>query len=193
MQTSQEKFKNLTEKLFSKKIIFIAIAVILIIIGGFFIGKKTFKPEPKRIYEIAVMARSQSNPNLEEDSKSSLKAGDVLVVQKDGHNWSTTEKASYLILKMNLTKKQAAKLIMPDEKEIKFKDLSEEKQERVKEDKKRVKDADEEYMEKQRMEIITARKYCIDMGEFEGFEANDLLNGQPFLDEVFDWGIVNKK
>ena len=175
-----------------RKHLIIAAAVALIVAGGFFAGKKVLNRAPKQIYEVAIMARSQHNSDPEEDLKSSLKAGDVLVVQKNGHSWSTTESVSYLILKMNLTEKQAIKLTHPKEKEIKFKDLSEEEKTRIEEEKKRAKEADEKYVEEPRMETLIAREYRIGMSEFEGFEANDLLNGQPF-DEVFDWGIVERK
>ena len=192
MQKLLGNFKSLMEKVFSKKNIFIAIAVILIVIGGFFVVKKVFKQPLGQIYEVAVMARSQNNPDPAEDRKSSLKAGDVLIVQKHGHNWSTTESVSYLILKMNLTEEQTAKLTMSKEKEIKFRDLPEEEKKRIEDEKNRAKETDEKYFEESRMEILIAREHHIDMREFEDFEANDLLNGQPF-DEVFDWGIVERK
>ena len=177
-----------------KTIIILAICF-LIIIGGYFSFRKIFKPDPKQIYEVAVMVRDQYNSNPEEDKKTSLKIGDVLVVQKVGHNWSNTEKVSYLILKMNLTEKQKAKLTQAKEKEIKFKNLTKEEQARIKEEKKRAKDSGEEYHEEQKTEILIAREYYIDLSkeEFKGFSANNLLSGQPYIDDVFDWDIVERK
>ena len=177
-----------------KTIIILAICF-LIIIGGYFSFRKIFKPDPKQIYEVAVMVRDQYNSNPEEDKKTSLKIGDVLVIQKAGHRWSNTEKVSYLILKMNLTEKQKTKLTQAKEKEIKFKNLTEEEQTRIKEEKKRTKDSGEEYYEEQRMETLIAREYYVDLSreEFEGFSANNLLSGQPYIDDIFDWDVVERK
>ena len=160
------------------------------------IKNKIFKPAPKRVYEVAIMMRSQNNSDPEEDARTSLKKGDVLVTQKEGHSWSKTEKVSYLILKMNLSEEQAQKLTQAKTKEIKEKDLSQEEQARIAEEKKRAKDEEREYMPELREETLIAREYFIDFKEDEALinlKANDLINGQPLMDRVFDWGIVERK
>ena len=46
----------------------------------------------------------------------------------------------------------------------------------------------------QRRDTVVMRKYRIDMQKyFENFKPNDLISGQPFNGEVFDWGIMEKK
>lgn len=176
-----------------KKTVLIAAIVLLVVVGAIYWINS--KKAPKQIYEVAVMVRSQSNSDPEEDKKTSLKKGDVLVTQKEGHNWSKTESVSYLILKMNLTEEQAQMLTQAKTKEIEFKDLSEEEQKRIEEEKKRAKDEDREYVEEPRQKTLIAREYRVKLDDkkFEGFKAIDLLKDQPYSEEVFDWGIVEKK
>lgn len=187
--------KQKSGKIFlKKKNVILGLIGLVIIAGGAYFYPKIFKKAPKTIYEAAIMVRSQQASDPAEDARSSLKAGDALVIQKDGHKWSNTEKISYLILKMNLTENQKQKLTQAKEKEIKFKDLPQEEQDRINEDKKRAKEAGEEYMEEPRRETLIAREYYIDLiKHFPDFSAVDLLNGQPYLDEVYDWGVVNRK
>lgn len=177
----------------SKKTTIIAILLLLIIGGGAVLVKILYRPVPKKVYAVAIMVRGQQNKDPVEDRRTSLKAGDVLVIQKDGHNWSTTERVSYLILKMNLTEEQKAKLLSPEERVIKFEELSKEEQERIKEEEKQTEERGEEYTREERRETLRARAYRIDMSEFEGFQANDLLKGQPYLDQVYNWKIVEEK
>ncbi len=167
-----------------KKIIIVAVLSAIVIVGGWFLATRVLKPKPKQLYDVAVMVRSQHNPNKTEDLRSSLKYGDVLMVQAADHKWSTTEKVSYLILKMKLTEEQVAKLTGPEEREIKLKELSDEERSRIEE---------EGREDEPRMETLRARAYQIDMSEFEGFEPLDLLKGQPYKDKVFGWRIVEKK
>jgi len=180
----------------NKKLI-ISLIIIAIISGGLFYFKdKIFKPAPKKIYEVAIMMRSQHNKDPKEDARTSLKKGDCLVTQKEGHNWSKTEKVSYLILKMNLTEEQAQKLSKSKTRKIKEKELSQEEQDRIKEEKKRAKDEKRDYMSEPREETLIAREYYIDFTKdevLENLKANDLIKGQPLMDRVFDWKIVEKK
>ena len=164
------------------------LAIIVLLIWGV---PKLFKSPPQALYEVAVFAHNQSNS----DSGSSMGVGDVLVTMKEGHSWSRTEKISYLILKMELTEDQAQKLTQADEKEIPFKDWSEEEKKRAEEEETRAKEEDREYRREPKRETLRPRLYQIDMEDkaFESFKRIDLLNGQPFDDQVFDWGIVDKK
>lgn len=181
-------------KYLSKKNIIWAVIGVLIIAGGAYFRPKIFKPAPKSIHQVAIVVRGQQNPNPAEDARSSLKAGDVLAVQSEDHKWSNTEKISYLILKMNLTDEQAAKLTQAKERELKFKDLSKEERKRIEEEKKRAKDEGRKYEEEPRRETLIAREYYIDLIKyFPDFKAIDLMKGQPYQDKVYDWGIVDKK
>jgi nitrate/TMAO reductase-like tetraheme cytochrome c subunit len=186
--------KKLKALLTKKNLIIIGVVFLVIVIGGL-LKKYVFKSAPKAIYEVAIMVRDQRNSDPSEDLKNSLKKGDVLVVQKDGHTWSKNESISYLILKMELNEEQKQKLTSSEEKEIKFKDLSQEEQDRINEEKKRAEEEGREYFEEPRRETLRARAYHIPLNqkEFEGFEALDLMNGQPFQDEVYGWSIVEKK
>ena len=192
----QEK-KEAQTKNNKKTFVIIGILLLIVIAFSFFLLKdKIFKKDPKYIYEVAVMMRSQNNSDPEEDVRTSLKKGDVLVVQKEGHNWSKTEKVSYLILKMELSEAEASKLTKSKTREIPEKELSEKKRERIKEEEKRAKKAGEKYVPELREETLVAREYRINMKESEelkDLKANDLIKGQPLKDIIFDWKIVEKK
>lgn len=182
----------------NKKVFIILGFLLLIIIASslFFLRDKIFKKDPKYVYEVAVMMRSQSNPDPKEDARTSLKKGDVLVVQKEGHNWSQTEKVSYLILKMRLSEAEASKLTKSKTRKISDKELSKEEKERIKEEKKRAKEAGEKYVPEPREETLVAREYRIAMeksDELKNLKASDLIKKQPLEDKIFDWGIVEKK
>ncbi len=174
-----------------KKKILIAVLIIAIVYGGWFLIFKVFKQAPKQIYEVAVYAHNQSGSDL----SSSMRIGDALVVMKDGHSWSKTESISYLILKMNLTEEQARKLTMADEKEVKFKDWSDEEKKRAEEEEARAKEEDREYRREPKMKTLRPRLYRIDLEDeiFKGFKRIDLLNGQPYDGQIFDWSIIERK
>ncbi len=192
--TSLFKRKNWSKKHWSRKKVLTVLIIIFVIISGISLFKKFYKPVPKSIYEVLVMTRSQKNSNPAEDLRTSLKAGDVIVVVKEGHKWSATEKRGYLILKMNLTEKQAQKLLQPDERELKESELSEEEKKMIAEEKKRAKQEKRKYIPEPRKKTIRPRLYYIDLAKyFPDFKANDTLNGQPYLDKIYDWSIVRKK
>lgn len=192
-----EKLKKVFNKIKNqpKKIIFFLVCLILLVSASAYFSKSIFKSNPKLNYEVAIAVRDQFSSDPAEDAKSSLKTGDVLVIQDDGHDWSKTEEISYLIIKMNLTEGQKQKLTAPDEREIEFDELSAEEQQRINDEKKRAKEAGEEYREEPRKETLRVRAYGIDMKNFtdKGFKSLDLLSSQPFRNEVYDWGIVIKK
>ena len=167
-------------------IIVLIIAGIICIYGNKLEQNESDKGSSEQFYEIAVQIRDQKNNDPLEDVRSSLKAGDVLIVQKDGHSWSMTEKTSYLILKIKLTEEQVIKLTQSDKKEIKSENLTEEERECAEQN-------GEEYAQELQMETVRLRKYHIDMNEFEGFEPKDLSSGQPYLDKIYGWEIVKEK
>jgi len=177
----------------NKQKIIIGVIVVIIVLGGAFFFFRDSVPE--QIYEVAIMVRSQDNPDKAEDRRTSLKKGDVLVVQKDGHNWSRTEEISYLILRMSLTVEQSQKLTQAKTKVLAIEEMSEEERGQIDDERKRAEDEGVEYIPEPREETLIAREYRIDMSDFvkDGFKAVDLISGQPYLNEVFDWGIVEKK
>ena len=192
-----EKIKgklSVLKKLNFKKMVLVGFGVIVIAGLVYWLGPKIFKPAPKQIYDVAIMVRNQHNANAKEELANSLRAGDVLLTQKQGHKWSQTERVSYLILKMNLTEEQKAKLTAPEERDLKDEELSEEERERRNKEEARAKEEGRDYEPETRTETLRARRYYIDLAEqFPGFKALDLLKGQPFQDMVYDWGIVSKK
>ncbi len=189
-----QTLSQLTPKLKTKKGLTTALTVILVIAAGVFVKIKYFKPAPKKVYEVAVMVRSQHASDPAEDARTSLKKGDVVVVQPEGHSWSRTEKISYLILKMKLSEEEKAKLTQPEEREIKFKELPAEEQKRIEEEKKRAKAEGREYTPEPRRETLRARAYRINLEKyFPNLKPINLLKGQPYLDKVYGWEIVKKK
>lgn len=175
-----------------KKLIIIGIiACVVVAIGVFFLLKKD--KAPKAIYEVAVMVRDQNNSNLAEDRKTSLKQGDVLVVQKDGHHWSKTELISYLILRIKMTEEQSQMLTRAKTRELADEELTEVERGRIEEEKKRAQEAGEEYVPEKHEETLLAREYRINMSNLPDFKPVDLIKEQPFIGEVYDWGIVEKK
>lgn len=144
-----------------------------------------------------MQVRDQNaNGDEKENAKTSLKKGDVLLAQEEGHNWSTTEKVSYLILKINLTEKQREKLVDSVYKKLTRKEIKKEL-ENFKNGRDDIPDEEiDRYKEelKNRKDVVVLRKYRINMEKyFPDFVANDLVVGQPYEDKVFDWSIVQKK
>ncbi|HEB62301.1 MAG TPA: hypothetical protein ENI82_04030 [Bacteroidetes bacterium] len=127
--------------------------------------------QEKKVYEVLVAVRNQYNPDPEEDKRTSMKKGYVLGVYDDGHKWSETEKKSYLILKMKLTKTEKEKLTQSITEETSRKDDSAEKDEK----------------------IIALRKYKINLNKIGFSGPKILIKKQPFLpDKIFDWSIVEE-
>jgi len=177
-----------------KKIIFIITGVIIIAGGVFWDISKTHQLQikkaeenladdqsEKKMYEVLVAVRNQKNSDSEEDRKNSMKKGYVMGVNEEGQKWSDTEKTSYLILKMNLTEKQKTALTQPIEKEISLKKLSKEEREMLKEEGREAK-----------KEKIGLRIYKINLEKIGFNDPKQLVMGQPFEKEVFNWDVVEK-
>src|SRR3989339_239697 len=187
------KIKNFTKK----QTIIIASFLSGLVILGLLINL-FFKPAPKALYEVTVFAHDQGD-NSAESLKSDMKIGDVLIMKKQEEgktlNWSTTERISFLILKMELTEEQAQKLTMADEREIPKKEWSEEEKKRAEEEETRAKQEGREYRPKPKTETLRPRLYRIRLEDeiFSGVLGEQLMDGQPDTERVFDWGVVEKK
>ncbi len=204
----QEEKKNLMDRipfdraknirgLFSKKVLtLLVIALVVIAAGVTLIMKKGGfgKDQPKQDYEIAVQVRDQHNSDPVEDMRTSMKAGDVLVVQKAGHSWSNTEQVSYLILKMNLNDEEKAKLVEQEERKLSRKEIKARRpanyDDLPKEEKKRYEEMEEG---RPQTETVRPRKYRIDLEKLGFSDPNVLLSGQPLLGKTYDWSIVEEK
>ncbi len=182
----------LTLKSNPKKVV-IFFLILIVVLGVLWLAKKyLFKTAPKSLYDVAVVVRDQRSS----DGGQSLKVGDVLLTKEDGHKWSKTERISYLILKMNLTKEQSEKLSKAKDRKLtkdeKVKEIEQFKANRDDMPEEELKMFEEEL--EQRRETILMREYRINMEKkFPDFRANDLINGHPFDGEIFDWGIVKKR
>lgn len=133
-------------------------------------------------YQVLVSVHDFSMPDPVEDKKSSIKKGYAVGIYDENHEWSDTEKVSFLILKMKLNETQAAELMAPVEKDIDPKTLPKEEQDRLKQEK----DAPPQ------KETLAARAYKINLEKINFSDPNSLLSGQPYPDKVFGWEIVTK-
>jgi len=70
----------------------------------------------EKLYDVVVKLGNNTDANTEGDG-GSYKHGDVVVIRPTGHEWSETEKDSFLILQMYLTPQEKKELLTP---EIKF-------------------------------------------------------------------------
>ncbi len=154
-------------------IIIVVIAVLVLAVWGIWeLLSRDKNPsgeeQAKTVYQVMVAIRDQKSSDPVEDARSSLKAGDVLLV-KSGENspWSDTEKTSSLILKMEL---------FPDEVQKLVESVTE-------------KNSDSEEAQEN---ITLLRKYRIDFDEID-FDAEKWNGVQPFDDKTFDWSIVEEK
>lgn len=173
----------------SPKIVkWIIVILILGAVGAWITLRIIHNPQQKnaQVYEALVMPVDQKKSNAIEDAKSSLKYGDVIAVFLAGHNWSDTEKNSYLIVKIKLTKDEAAKLTQPKTKKtdqpapnnlpVNSKDGK----------------ANKDQKQLPMMETILAREYRLKLPDFD-IQKFWGGGGQPFSDKIFDDGIIQKK
>jgi len=181
-----------------------------LVFGGIWFFKKGSKDDPVKVYDVAVMLKDQTNKDPEEDAKTSLKAGDVVMTRETGREWSNTERISYLILKMKLRESQAEKLVEPVEEKLSEKEAQEKgnlpakykvvDDEDLNEERKKQGDNNEDRemiilkreLESRLTVTTRARKYRIKIEDLD-FDPAQVRNGQPFPDQEFGWSIVEKK
>lgn len=170
--------------LVSKKKLFVLLVILLVAIGGFFwfshyqsVQKE--KEKNSSIYE-AMVQLVDEKPSDPKAMSSNFERGDVILLVPEGHQWSDTEKISYLIVKLKLTSEEAQNLIEPETKDVEVDEA------RKKEIPKGV---------GPEKETVRARKYQIDLGRLgvKDLTVNDLANGQPTGDKVFDKKVIKKK
>lgn len=67
-----------------------------------------------QLYELLIkLGDNVLEDNPEEDERGSYKEGDIVVIKPAGHQWSDTERNSFLIARAYLTKKEALELTQP--------------------------------------------------------------------------------
>jgi hypothetical protein len=156
------------------------ILIFIIAIGGVYYF--THRPE-KKVYQVLIMVRDQQTSDPVEDARGSLKAGDVIVVYEQNREFSYTERISYLILNMKLTADQAQKLTEPKVEKLSRSELTKEQRDRISKNN-----------EPWPTRTIRARAYRIKLQKFKNFDPIDLLNGQPYEKNIYDWwGMVERK
>jgi hypothetical protein len=69
--------------------------------------------EPQ-LYDVVIMPRNNTLDDPEED-KGSYKKGDIVMIVPAGHNWSQTERRSFVIVQASLTSKEIRELLQPKE------------------------------------------------------------------------------
>ena len=169
-------------------IIVMILLLILLGWGGYALTKKLIYYFSKQTYEAVVVVRDQYNPDPIQDAKTSLKYGDVLALKEEGHNWSEIEKISYLIIKLELNRSQAAKITQSKYQKTKYADLSEEGREDLNQ---RLKN---DGLKEAPQEVVLFRQYRINMEKyFKDFDPLILLHKQPYQYQIYDWNIVKKK
>jgi hypothetical protein len=176
-------------KKFPKILKWIIVILILGAIGTWITLKIIHNNQQKnaQVYEALVMPVDQKNPNAVEDAKSSLKYGDVIAIFPEGHSWSDTEKNSYLIVKIKLTKDEAAELTQS--KTQKSKNQSQTPVLNNDNDKTKT---PKQPQQPEVMETVLARQYRL---KIPNFDTQKFWGGggQPFGDKVFDDSIIQKK
>ncbi len=66
------------------------------------------------LYDVVIKLNDNTlSDDFIKDSRGSFKAGDVIMIVPAGHTWTETEKNSFLIVQMFLTKEETVKLTMP--------------------------------------------------------------------------------
>ena len=68
-----------------------------------------------QLYDLVIKLGDNTSANAEEDTRACYKEGDVVIVQPAGHQWSETERASFLIVQAYLTEKEALELTRSEE------------------------------------------------------------------------------
>lgn len=170
-------------QIFNKKKFLLVIIIIAAIIAAVWAitakVKEDKKPENQpQIYEALVNIVDEKAADPIEDARSSLKKGDVIAIFPEGHEWSDTEKNSYLIVKLKIKEKEMKKLTMAKTQKVERK-KSEIGQENDK-------------MERTEEETILARQYKLNLPEFDTKKFwSD--HQQPFAGQIFDQEIIEKK
>lgn len=166
-------------KIVNKKKFFLFFGVIIFILisicFGIFIAWKKFSQETmlgasigeeKKIYQLLIKTKN-SDDNLNSNSSSDAKRGDVLLSADESRQWSDTEKEIFLIIKVRLTKKQNELIFLSKKNEDDFDDTYDRK------DKKEIK------------KVENKKRYVVDLNKI-GI-ADDDYNGRFIEDKVFDW------
>ena len=146
------------------------------------IDEAAMDPAKLDYYQVAVYLAGQ-------DETDPLKPwyGDAFMIQGQNFLFSSQDLASYMIIKMDLSEKEVQKLNMPVQRELAESELPEEVQAQRREMREQG-EKPEPYLE-----TIANRKYRTDMDRFGNIGVDDLKNGQPYLDKVYGWKIVEER
>lgn len=185
-----ENSKKTKYKIDYKKLGFL-IGSIVLVAGLIFFGVWFFRSRggEVKVYDAVVQLRDRVNKSdPEEDARSSAKKGDVILVRETGKEWSETEMASYLILKIKLNEDQVQKIVQPRTREL---SKDEAKKKGVVNDE-MLKGVRKEELEYMLTEDVLFREYRVEIEELD-FDPMKVREAQPFPDKEFSWRIVEKK
>ncbi len=73
-------------------------------------------------HEILIKIGDNYHSDRSEDARGSYKSGDIILVKPAGHNWSKTEKNSFLIIRVDMTKEKAKAIVAPKKVKTRKKD-----------------------------------------------------------------------
>lgn len=91
----------------------IAIALPMVIIIPIVLASSHNNPNPsQQTYELLIKKAQTGQGN------GAYEAGDIVMIQPEGYNWSQAERQNFNIVKMKLNKNQLAGLTKPKEKDI---------------------------------------------------------------------------
>jgi hypothetical protein len=109
----------------NKKRFILLIGVVVVLIAAFAIfgirfsrkeGGKKESQETLPVYEAMIETKGQNKYQTDEDKRTFLENGDVMVIFPEGHPWTEAEKGE-LIIKLRITPEQAQQLVQPEIKE----------------------------------------------------------------------------
>ncbi|MBT3356537.1 hypothetical protein HN399_04290 [bacterium] len=161
--------------------------MIALVYGGIWFFRSRDGGEIK-VYDAVIQLRDRTNSDPEEDARNSAKKGDVILVRETGKEWSTTEKVSYLIIKMKLSEKEAQKIVQPKTKKL---SKDEAKEKGVVNDE-MLKEMEKEELNQALTQAVIFREYRVKIEDMD-FDLMKVREAQPFPDKEFDWEIVEKK
>ena len=176
MRLQVQRRELLSNTRINRKKLILILVVAAVIVGGFFLVKKIFfsqitfsgagKIGKKTMHELLVNVRNPKGSP--QDLQNQYERGDIISISDGEKQWSLAEQEGFLIIKMDITDKQAEMLMQPEEKQT-------------------GKDTNGQPI----METLKLRQYEIDLSKV-GIALND-EHGKVINNKVFGDDIVIKK
>ncbi len=183
MEKSEFKKGQEKKEAINPRKIIIFSAIIAVVLVGFFIKNWTKDDVPRTLYQVAIVLNGQQLSDPAEDMRSSLKAGDVLLIQRGEHRWSSIEKASYLMLKMELSEEEKQKLLKSNTRFL----TDDEVNTRV--------PSSSDMTDEQRQELFDQYKNQPEVLRLRAYQINieKVDRSAEGLEKIYNWKIVKEK